>query len=333
MAGILPPVWRHQFTDADGDPLSLGSVSSYLAGTLTPTPLYTDQDLLVPFANPYPLPASAKMTFWTNPGLSYKLIVKDVNGVTIETTDDIQPLPALADVTSTNLIGSQNNLALGSASATVYLRCTNASPLVITGIDDPFDGRRVVVQNIGTSTVRLADEDGGSDAVNGIICGSARGQIVGAGGVIDLVYDGTSARWRILQVEPGSPIEVAFAPGNFTASTGDWTLAIGDQVAYAYRQNGSSTVSVWFTLNGTSIGLTPATLLVAIPGGFTAARDVIQMGRAFDNGVERLGLFFVAPGGTKIQGQPINMATGAIVPWSASANGTSVQANFEFEVQ
>lgn len=332
MAGILPPVWRYQFTDLDGDPLSLGSVESYLAGTMTPTPLFTDSALLIPFANPYTLPVGAKMTAWMNPALSYKLIVKDDTGAVVETVDDIQPLPALADVVSTVLVGTQNNFALNSAAATVYVRSNNASPVVITGIDDPFDGRRVVWQNIGTSTVRLADEDGGSDAANGIICGSVRGQIVGAGGVIDLVYDGTSARWRILQVEPGAPIDVAFNAANFTASAGVWTLTEPDQVAFAYRQNGGSTVSVWFTLNATTVSAAPNLLFVAIPGGFTAARTVIQMGRAQDNGPERLGLFFVSGGATQISCQPINMATAATVAWSTATNGTTVQANFEFEV-
>jgi hypothetical protein len=94
--GTLPPLFRHQFTDDNGTPLALGTVESYLAGTSTPTPLYSNIAMGATYDNPYTLPTSAKLSWYFDPTKSYKLLIKNASGTTIDTIDNIPAIPASA---------------------------------------------------------------------------------------------------------------------------------------------------------------------------------------------------------------------------------------------
>jgi hypothetical protein len=96
MAGTLPPLFRHQFTDSNGDPLSSGTVDFYLAGTSTRENVYSDVALATPLANPYTLPSSGKLTWYFSPSKSYKIVVKDSSGNTVDTIDNIPAIPSSA---------------------------------------------------------------------------------------------------------------------------------------------------------------------------------------------------------------------------------------------
>lgn len=162
--------------------------------------------------------------------------------------DARRPNPVEQTTTST---GTQNDFSL-SGKLTI-LRCNNASALVFTGFTvggaAPAAGDRVIIENIGSSTVKVTNQDAGSTAANRAIFPSTQGQILGASGSMTLAYDGTTARWRIVSVEPGEAI--SYTPA--------WTSngaapAIGNgSIAGAYIQRGRE---VWFrfqfSLGGTS---------------------------------------------------------------------------------
>ncbi len=177
---------------------------------------------------------------------------------------------------TTTLTGTQNNLSL-SASFT-YLRCNNASSLVITGFTvggaAPAAGDRVVIDNVGPSTVKVPNEDAGSTATSRVITESVAGQIVGANGRMEAVYDGTTGRWRLKVIDPGDRIAVPYNAANFTGGGAmTWTVDAGDQLRFAYRQRGI-TLELALFLNVTTIGGTAAVdLRVALPGGFTGRAD------------------------------------------------------------
>ena len=95
-SGTLPPAFIWQFSDSNGDPLSLGSIESFLAGTNTHEPIYSNQGLSSAYTNPYTLPASGKLTFYLTPGKSYKFIIKNSAGNTVDTIDNIPAIPASA---------------------------------------------------------------------------------------------------------------------------------------------------------------------------------------------------------------------------------------------
>lgn len=110
---------------------------------------------------------------------------------------------------TTSATGTQNNFDLNAHFT--YLRCSGAAPsftgfTVLTAA--PTAGDRVIIENVdtATNTVKCADENASSTAANRFTCPSVNGQIIGAKGRMELVYDGTSSRWRVECVDPGLPI-------------------------------------------------------------------------------------------------------------------------------
>lgn len=201
--------------------------------------------------------------------------------------DDIDA--ALGSVTATEqtttATGTQNDFSLTTNNVT--LRCTGASPVVFTGFTvagaAPTAGARVVVINAGatTFTVRVAYQDSGSTAAYRVISPSTRGQIVGLGGTITIIYDGTTSRWRVQMIECGAPVAVAFSAGNFTGGSGGsntWTVDSGDVAGNSFLQEG--TKLTWFlNVNTSTTGGTPFNLVnVALPNGFTVANNGTQTG-------------------------------------------------------
>ena len=84
---ISPSPW---FTglDTDGSPLVGGLLETYVAGTSTPAPTYTDVDLLNPNSNPIVLDAAGRATIFLA-AASYKFVLKRADGSTVRTQDNI----------------------------------------------------------------------------------------------------------------------------------------------------------------------------------------------------------------------------------------------------
>lgn len=232
---------------------------------------------------------------------------------------------------TTTSTGTQNDFSLSSIST--YLRCNNATALVLTGFSvagaAPPDGARVIVHNVGSSTVRVADQDSGSTAGYRAIHPSTRGQIIGANGAIGYVYDTTTNCWRMEWVEPGAPIAVAHSSGDYTANGSmTWTVESGDLTAFKYRQSGKI---VWVSVlvETSSVGGTPdQQLLITLPNSFVSTVATGNL-PAFvrDNGTNEVGPLSVAASGTTLR----FFRSGA-ANWSASANNTSVGTNLMLEV-
>lgn len=89
--GTLAPALFPQYCDQDGHPLVGGKLWSYLAGTSTPTPTYTDAGLTVAHTNPVILNASGRVTSsMFLAALSYKFTLLDANDALIDTVDNVQ---------------------------------------------------------------------------------------------------------------------------------------------------------------------------------------------------------------------------------------------------
>jgi hypothetical protein len=157
------------------------------------------------------------------------------------------------------------------------------------------------------------------------------GSLLMESGVLD--YDGEISaedgfRERNRAALLGEYTSVAFAAGNFTASAGNWTLTAPDQITLSWAIEGKK-LTVAYTLTQTSVSAAPVFLQIAIPGGFTAAT---RMGTSFaysDNGVVGSGLAVVAAAGTVIA----LLKDAAGTAWAISANNTSVEGVFTFEIQ
>jgi hypothetical protein len=93
----------------------------------------------------------------------------------------------------------QNNWNPAGLSGANVVRINATAPATITGIAAQTDGTVLVLVNVGTSTVVIADESGSSTAANRIIHLFDAPNIV-AGATWTLWYDGTSNRWRVQSI-------------------------------------------------------------------------------------------------------------------------------------
>lgn len=92
MALFLAPIINEQQEDANGAPLSGGTVEVYLAGTSTPVSTFSDKAGLV--ANTWPivlntLGVNNQGAVWITGGSAYKFIIKDSTGVVQRTIDNV----------------------------------------------------------------------------------------------------------------------------------------------------------------------------------------------------------------------------------------------------
>lgn len=83
------------FFDSDGNPLSGGLVYTYAAGTTTPKATYTDNTGSTEMPNPIVLDSAGRATWWISG--AYKYVVKDSEGNTIKTTDNVTSFSTLAE--------------------------------------------------------------------------------------------------------------------------------------------------------------------------------------------------------------------------------------------
>jgi hypothetical protein len=91
MAYFLAPIFNDQQVDSNGAPLSGGSIYTYLAGTSSAYPTYTDNTGLTPQANPIVLNSLGlpSSPIWLTGGISYKFTIRDALGVLQRTIDNI----------------------------------------------------------------------------------------------------------------------------------------------------------------------------------------------------------------------------------------------------
>jgi hypothetical protein len=133
---------------------------------------------------------------------------------------------------------------------------------------------------------------------------------------------------RLRTAAVGEWTNVTFAAGNFTGNNAmTWTVASGDQITFHYMAVGK-TLFVNVYIDTSTVGGTPdTTLMIAIPGGFTAAKKVQNSCPLFDNGVGATGFARVTASGTVIE---IGRMDGA--NFTASADNTYVRVMMAFEV-
>ncbi len=102
--GTYAPDPFEQYCDDDGNPLSSGTLTTFLAGLSTPAATYSDVNLTIANTNPISLDAAGRPTsgaIFLTPGVSYKFILKDVLGATVATRDNIAAVPLNPNVSGT----------------------------------------------------------------------------------------------------------------------------------------------------------------------------------------------------------------------------------------
>ena len=91
MALSLSPIGNEQQVSSNGAPLSGGLLYTYLAGSTTPAPTYTDSTGTTPQANPVVLNTLGRPTdpIWLTDGVAYKFVLTSSTGVAQWTIDNI----------------------------------------------------------------------------------------------------------------------------------------------------------------------------------------------------------------------------------------------------
>lgn len=86
----VPLLQPHKyFVDGSGNPCVGCFLSSYLAGTTTPTPTYTDSSMTTQNPNPVIMDATGQANVWLNPAITYKFVLQNALGTTLWTADNV----------------------------------------------------------------------------------------------------------------------------------------------------------------------------------------------------------------------------------------------------
>ena len=110
---------HQQFLDTSGRPLAGGRIYTYAAGTTTNQVTYQDSAGTVPNTNPIVLDSGGFGTIYLNTSLSYKVVMKNSQGVQQWSVDNIAgttgtistvPLNSILPATGANTIANGNNL-------------------------------------------------------------------------------------------------------------------------------------------------------------------------------------------------------------------------------
>lgn len=190
--------------------------------------------------------------------------------------------------TSTS-IGTQNDWNPGIVGHT-HIRWAGASALTVTGFAAGVAGQLLTIYNSTAFTLSLKQNNAGSGATGRMFNFCTSGDTpLGAGGMAIYQYNTTDSRWVLVHHEQGGLITPTFAAGDFTQSSGTWTVAAGDVATYAYRLSGRA-MTIAFVFVTTTCATTPASLRVAIPGGMTATKSIGNPVFLLDNGAKTTGL-------------------------------------------
>ena len=238
-------------------------------------------------------------------------------------------IAAVPDVTI--LTGVQNNLVI--LPNCTYLRCNNATLLTINGIAAGFNGQVLDIASVGAGQVNFAHQNGGSAAANRLINYVTSGltPLFQGVGNARFVYDGTTARWRMINHCQGDFITSPFNAADFTSSAGSWTVAAGDRAGLEWYLK-ERKITVAFQIDTTTVAGGPLFLQIGNGqwGGFTAGGGTTgvygSMGFTFDN------LVSVAAYVRNTTGITIDCGLATITAWANSTDQTYVRGTIEFQV-
>lgn len=160
--------------DANGEPISGGTVQFYTAGTLTPTDVYSDSSLSTAIEQPIEADAAGRITCPFMDAGSYRVIIKDADGTTILDRDNYDPGLSSALGTSSALpISGGGTGATTAAAARSNLGVPSQSQLtsatndiselqtqVATGLNADDEFGTAAAEDTGTSGNKIPLLDG-----------------------------------------------------------------------------------------------------------------------------------------------------------------------------
>jgi hypothetical protein len=157
MTGVVAVIPKKQFLSATGVPLVDGTVTVYLAGTVTPTNTWQDADLSVLNTNPIELDARGECLLWLDQALTYKFVLKNAAGVEQWTVDDVPGANSLSTITFLQAgTGAVTRTALEKAREWVSVTDFPDASTAVTGTPG---GGTILVPNGETATLPASYPD------------------------------------------------------------------------------------------------------------------------------------------------------------------------------
>lgn len=104
-------------------------------------------------------------------------------------------------VSPPQIMANRNDYAPDGFAAASALRLSSDASRTITGLAGGSEGRTIVVHNVGSNNIVIANQDSSSDAANRFLLGS--NVTLGADAALSLRYDATTQRWRALSPTGG----------------------------------------------------------------------------------------------------------------------------------
>ncbi len=230
-------------------------------------------------------------------GVDYTLPAADAAGVFTSDGAGAVTWAARVIIQTTTATGGQDNFAV-TAARRLLLRCNNASLLTFTGFAAGTAGDIIDVVSIGAGQVDLDHQVTSTDA-NKLINFATVGMtsLAAAVGTARYIYDGTTARWRLVEHEQGAWISPAFSAGDYTPNSGTWTVESGDVKAYAFWLQGR-TLTVAMSVSGSTTSSATAPQSIAIPASYVSTGVAVTTGYADDGATRRATRIEVAASGT-----------------------------------
>jgi hypothetical protein len=170
-AGLLPWV-KPQFSDAAGVPVASGRLYSFLAGTTTPQPTYSDVDLTTANANPIVLTAAGQSptSMYLLP-TGYKFRLDTAAAVTLWTVDDVEDVGQVfaagfgVALTAGGKAVSSGYTILTTDRLVTVASTGGADPCVVNLLPAADATQAVAIKNTGT--IALSVVPNGSDTLEG----------------------------------------------------------------------------------------------------------------------------------------------------------------------
>lgn len=248
----LSPYAFIQELDNNGKPLSAGKIYTYEAGTSTPKTTYSDYEGVTPNANPIILDAAGRANIWLDSG-SYKFVLKDSSGNTIDTRDDItgdSPNAFGASITSIS-----GNLTITETHRNGVVIATASATLSLPSAASVSSGFYFLVKNTSASGTVTIDPNL-SETIDGsstITIKSGQSAIIITNGTLwySIFKDADSIFLTNAQASTSSGVIVKNSSGTtvatFGATAGTTTVLAGSITA-----SGAASVSQSATISGTS---------------------------------------------------------------------------------
>jgi len=194
-AGVFSTIAKGMAVTADGEYFAVATV-----GTEYPT-LYVNQAGIAVLAASYALPPITGAEIASND----VLILGDVStgmNKTLALSEVVNAVPfqqsgtRLFSITPAQITATQNDYSPGDSS--LLKVSSDVVGRQITGLTGGADGRMRMLVNTGGFEIALVNESGSSTAANRFTLNGALSMALPPGNAATLLYDGTTARWRVL---------------------------------------------------------------------------------------------------------------------------------------